>query len=36
MKVVEKDAIDYWKSKMHVSKLLLKENMEKASFGIFE
>jgi len=36
MKVAEMDAINSWKDKMHVSKLLLKENMEKASFCIFE
>ena len=29
MKAVEMDAIDSWKGKMHVTKLLLKENMKK-------
>ena len=36
MKVTEMDSIDSWKGKMHVTKLILKENMEKASFCIFE
>ena len=33
---MEMDAIDSWKGKVHVFKLLLRENMEKSSFCIFE
>ena len=36
MKVAEMDAIASWKGKRKLSKLLLKENMEKKSFCIFE
>ena len=36
MKAVELDAINYWKGKMHVTKLLLKRNMKKTYFCIFE
>ena len=36
MKAIEMDAIDSWKGRIHVSKLPLKENMEKACFCTFE
>ena len=36
METTEMDAIDYWKGKMHVFKLLLKRNENKSSFCTFK
>jgi len=35
LKAMEMDVIDSWKGKIHLNKLLMKENMEKTSLCTF-